>query len=339
MRSFLSTITVLCVLLVFQPPDALAQDNQKAAQTGMKFLSASTSPRAAAIGNAVTTLDLGSASMFYNPAGMARMNTFGHFGAGNMQWIADINYNQASLAFAPLDRKYGVFGVSATFVDYGDLEGTIRADNDQGFEETGTFGPSAFAVGIGYAVTLTDRVSIGGGAKFVRQDLGQSIMSRDGATQSNSVSTPAFDFGVIYDTGFRGVTFAFSARNFSSEVTYEQESFELPLTLTIGLSADVINLVNSQAALSENHSFLVSVDGQTPRDFSEQVRVGGEYTFMDTFSLRAGYSVPRGDVEEGLSLGGGLNVSVGDLELGADYAYTTYDIFDGVNRVAIDIGF
>jgi hypothetical protein len=135
------------------------------------------------------------------------------------------------------------------------------------------------------------------------------------------------------------VTFAFSARNFSSEVTYEEESFELPLTLTIGLSADVINLLNSQAAFSENHSFLVTVDGQTPRDFSEQVRVGGEYTFMDTFSLRAGYSVPRGDFAEGLSLGGGLNVSVGDLQLGADYAYTTYDIFDGVNRVAIDIGF
>jgi len=339
MRLFLHTLTVLCMLLVLQPPDAAAQDNQKAAQTGMKFLSASTNPRAAAVGNAVTTFELGSASMFYNPAGMARMSTFGHFGAGVMQWIADINYNQGSLAFAPSDGKYGIFGVSATFVDYGDLEGTIRADNDQGFEETGTFGPSAYAIGIGYAIPLTDRVSIGGGAKFVRQDLGESVMTRAGATQSNTVSTPAFDFGVIYDTGFRGVTFAFSARNFSSEVTYEEESFELPLTLTIGLSADVIDLLNSSAAVSGNHSFLVSVDGQTPRDFSEQVRVGGEYTFMDMFSLRAGYSVPRGDFTEGVSLGGGLNINVGDIELGADYAYTTYDIFDGVNRVALDIGF
>jgi hypothetical protein len=121
-------------------------------------------------------------------------------------------------------------------------------------------------------------------------------------------------------------------------VTYEEESFELPLTLTIGLSADVINLLNSTAA-SQNHSFLLTVDGQTPRDFSEQVRIGGEYTFMDMFSLRGGYSVPRGDFTEGVSLGGGLNLTVGDIELGADYAYTTYDIFDGVNRVALDIGF
>jgi hypothetical protein len=305
----------------------------------MKFLSASTNPRAAAVGNAATTLEMGSASMFYNPAGMARMNTFGHFGAGNMQWIADINYLQSSLAFAPSDGKYGVFGVSMTYVDYGDLEGTIRADNDQGYEETGSFGPYAYAVGIGYAIPLTDRVSIGGGAKFVRQSLGESVMTRAGATQSNSVSTPAFDFGVIYDTGFRGVTFAFSARNFSSEVTYEEESFELPLTLTIGLSADVINLVNSSAAFSENHSFLITVDGQTPRDFSEQIRIGGEYTFMNMFSLRGGYGVPGGDYEEGLSLGGGINVATGGLQLGADYAYTSYDIFSGVNRVAINVGF
>lgn len=338
MRLFLHTLTVLCMLLVLQPPDAAAQDNQKAAQTGMKFLSASVNPRAAAVGNAVTTFELGSASMFYNPAGMARMSTFGHFGGGNMQWIADINYLQSSLAFSPSNGRYGVFGVSVTHVDYGDLEGTIRADNDQGFEETGTFGPYAYAIGIGYAIPLTDRVSIGGGAKYVRQSLGESVMTRAGATQSNTVSTPAFDFGVIYDTGFRGVTFAFSARNFSSEVTYEEESFELPLTLTIGLSADVVNLLNSTAA-SQNHSFLVTVDGQTPRDFSEQVRIGGEYTFMDMFSLRAGYSVPRGDFTEGVSLGGGLDLTVGGIELGADYAYTTYDIFDGVNRVALDIGF
>lgn len=335
-----SLFTLLCALLVVQPLDATAQDsNQKAAQTGMKFLAASTNPRAAALGSAVTTFEMGSTSMFYNPAGMARMNTTGHFSAGIMQWIADIDYNQASLAVAPSEGRYGTFGVSATFVDYGTFEGTIRADNDAGFEETGTFSTSAMAIGIGYAIPLTDRVSIGGGAKYVRQDLGSSIMERGGATQSNAESVPAFDFGIIYDTGYRGVTFAFSARNFAPEVTYEREQFELPLTLTVGLSADVIRVLNSNAPISENHAFLVTVDGQTPRDFSEQVRVGGEYTFMDTFSLRAGYAVPRADFEEGVNLGAGLQVGVGDLQLGADYAYTTYDVFDGVNRIAIDVGF
>ena len=340
MRFRLSAITLFCIFLVCQPLDVSAQaSNEKAAQTGMKFLSANVDPRAAALGNAVTTFELGSTSMFYNPAGMANMGTFGHFGAGNMQWIADINYNQASIAFGPSDGKYGIFGVSVTFVDYGNLEGTIRADNDQGFISTGEFGPSAMAIGVGYAIPLTERISIGGGAKYVRQSLGESRMTAGGATQSNSIATPAFDFGVIYDTGFRGVTFAFSARNFAPEVTYERESFELPLTLRVGLSADVIALLNSTAAYSENHSFLLTVDGETPRDFSEQVRLGGEYTFMDTFSLRAGYAVPRGDYEEGLSLGGGLQVSVGDLQLGADYAYTSYDTFNGVNRIAIDVGF
>jgi len=271
---------------------------------------------------------------------MARLQRLGHFSAGHMQWIADISYNQTGLAFSPNEGKYGVFGVSAMFVDYGSLEGTIRSDEtESGYISTGSFSPQALAIGVGYAIALTDRISIGGGAKYVRQDLGRSVMTTGGATQSNALSTPAFDFGVIYDTGYRGVTFAFSARNFSPEVTYERESFELPLTLTVGLSADVMQLFNTMAPYSENHSFLLTVDGQTPRDFSEQIRVGGEYTFMNMFSLRAGYSVPGGDYEEGLSVGGGLNVTLGDLELGADYAYTTYDVFTGVNRVAIDVGF
>ncbi len=51
----------------------------------------------------------------------------------------------------PFVRNYGVFGFSLMAVDYGEVQETIRADNDQGFIDLGTIRPSAFAVGAGYA--------------------------------------------------------------------------------------------------------------------------------------------------------------------------------------------
>lgn len=343
MISRLLATILFCVVSLGLSYQVAAQDpgeeNTKRAQTGMKFLSASLDPRAAAIGGAVTTFEMRSVSMFYNPAGMAHMEDFGHFAAGMMQWIADINYSQASFAISPAEGRYGVFGLTAMQVDYGDLEGTIRADNEQGYERTGNFSPTALAIGIGYAYPVTDRVSVGGNVKYVVEDLGDSIMDTDGTTKSNRLGTTAYDFGIRYDTRYRGIIFAMSARNFSPAVTFEQESFELPLEFSIGLSADVMNVLESDPTLSENHSFMMSVNGVTTRDFSERMHLGGEYTFMNTFSLRAGYSLPGTDYEEGLSLGAGLQVSAGGLDLGADYAFTRFDVFGDVNRVALNVGF
>lgn len=338
-------LTLLFASVALSPPEVRSQvqdagDKQKLAQTAFKFLSLSVHPRAAALGDAVNTLRMGAPSMFYNPAGMTGLNDFGHFAAGNMQWIADINYNQASISLRPKDGKFGTFGVLARFVDYGEVEGTIRADNEQGFIETGAVNPGAFSIGIGYANALTDRVSVGGTVKFVQEDLGDSVVDASGATKSNTFSTAAFDFGVIYDSGFRGVTFAMSARNFSPAVDFEQNTFDLPLEISADISADLVRLVNPQSPLNENHSFRLTAGGMTPRDFNEQVRVGGEYAFMDSFFLRGGYSSPFGNTTQGMSLGAGVQLPLGDnLEIGADYAYQQQDNFDGVNRVAIDIQF
>lgn len=345
MTSRLLATILFCVVSFGLSHQAAAQaqepgeNNTKKAQTGMKFLSASLDPRAAAIGGAVTTLELRSVSMFYNPAGMAHMEEFGHFSAGLMQWIADINYNQASVALRPSDGRFGTVGLQVMHVDYGDLEGTIRADNERGYETTGNFSPTALALGLGYAYPVTDRVSVGGNIKYVVQDLGSSVMDAEGTTKSNRLGTTAYDFGIRYDTQYRGVVFAMSARNFSPAVTYEQESFELPLELSVGLSSDLMDVTNASPAISENHSLMMSVNGVTTRDFSERMRFGGEYTFMDTFSIRGGYAIPGTDYEEGLSLGAGLQLSAGDIDLGADYAYTRFDVFGDVNRVALNVGF
>lgn len=336
----IAAVTVALLLGAFATPGALAQQNnqEKRAQTGMKFLQVSADPRAAGMASAMSALEGGSSMLFYNPAGMARLESTGDVMVGLTQWIADINYNFGSLAFRPFNGRFGVFGVSATWVDYGEMQETIRADNEQGFIDIGTFAPLAYSFGLGYANALSDVFSVGGQIKYVGQDLGSSIMREiDGEFErsDNRENVIAFDFGVLYKTGFRSLNFAVSARNFSPEVTYEVESFELPLTLLIGVSMDMMDLYPVGAP--GMHSFVVGLEAANPRDFSEQIKLGGEYTFMNTLALRAGYVFPTD--QEGVSLGAGLRQQFSGLGFGADYAYTSFGVFSAVHRIAVKLSF
>lgn len=273
--------------------------------------------------------------MFFNPAGMARLKNSVDVSLGRVQWIADINYVYGSLAFSPSDGKYGVFGVNALSVDYGDFRGTIRADNEAGYVDTGIFSPTAFAVGLGYAKALSDKFSVGGDVRYVKQDLQSNIIgfNQDGSeiTTDNRVNVFAFDFGILYRTGFRSLDFGMSLRNFSEEIEYVEESFQLPLTFEIGISMNAMDVL---ARENTTHDFIVSVDAVHPRDFAEQVNIGGEYMFMEMFALRAGYSFPND--EHHFSAGAGFHkASLFSL----DYAYTPFGLFNEVHRFSVQFGF
>jgi len=149
--------------------------DRKLAQTGMKFLSTSLDARVTALGEAFTAAEGYSTMMFYNPAGMAFMDRNFHGAFGRVEFIADITYMYGSAAYRPSGGEYGVFGLTFISVDYGDLIGTVRAENEQGFLETGIFNPLAFAVGLGYSKSLTEKVSVGGNVKYVKQDLAGGI--------------------------------------------------------------------------------------------------------------------------------------------------------------------
>ena len=311
-------------------------DRDKLAQTGMKFLSVPGDPRGAAMGSAATAMTGGAEMLFSNPAGMAWTDRSFGLMLGQTQFLTDIDYTHASLAYRPGGGRFGVIGVSLATVDYGSFQETIRSDNEQGYLDLGEFSPQAYAVGLGYARALSDRFSAGGQIKYANQNLGASVSQagdEDGAyvRQENEQGVLAYDFGVQYKTGFESLVFAVAARNFSQEIAFEEESFQLPLTLQIGVSMDVMDLTALGA--SGDHSFVLAVDAENPRDYAEQIKLGGEYTFLDTFSLRGGYVFPSD--EQGIHLGAGVRQSVGGLGLAADYGFSDYGVFSGVHRVAV----
>ena len=304
-----------------------SQSYTKLAQTGFQFLSVVSDARIAALGGAVTGVELQSSSLFCNPAGMANQPTFLSVSAGQNHWIADIDHNTLSLAVNPASGRYGVMGVSVQSVDYGELLGTRVSDNEQGYIDTGVFKPSAIAVGVGYAKALTDRFSVGGQIKVVRQRLGDvriPVTDSTTTTIENELTPLAFDFGTLFKTGFKSLTFGMSVRNFSREIEFEEEGFQLPLVFRMGIS---INLFDLRRVGDLDHSLVLSVDATHYRSHPEQLIVGLEYRLLKLLSLRGGY-VSNND-EDDFSLGFGVS----HYGITLDYAYTPFGVFDNVQRI------
>lgn len=318
---------------------ALAQENTKLAQTGMKFLSVSNDAEISGLGDASTSLELNSSSaMFFNPAGMARQEQLATISVGQSQWIADINYLYGSAAFNLFDGRFGVFGFTFTSVDYGDIYETIFTSSVDGdsYLDLGTFSPTAISAGIGYAIALSDKFSVGGNIKYVEQDLGDhvnNIVNGEYISKNYSADVMAFDFGVIYLTGFKSLKLGISVRNFSEEAVFIEESFQLPLTFKMGLSMNMFDMLENKP---ENQDLLLTVDWGHPRDNKEQINLGLQYTFMGLISLRAGYIAPND--EQGINAGIGIKHNMGGVNYGIDYAYTDFGIFDSIHRFTIKFG-
>ena len=306
-------LTLLCSFTIAQDDD-LGTD--KLAQTGMKFLSFSPDARAAALGDAVTAKTGGASSLFYNPAGMARIEGM-NLSAGQANWIAGITYNAVSVAYA---SDAGVFGISVMNVDYGEIQGTIRSSNTAGYADTELFTPTANVVGLGYAIAPTDRFSVGGQVKFVNEKLGNAYLDTEGSVEgleSLDMDAVAYDFGLMYQMDWKNLMIAMSARNFSESLKYAEEAFELPLTFRMGVAVDVI----------ENLS--LSFVNERPRDYFSTTRVGFEYSLMGMLAVRAGYVTPTD--EAGINLGVGFQVA----GFNVDVAYTDFGVFDPVTRVGV----
>ncbi|MBN1540913.1 PorV/PorQ family protein [candidate division KSB1 bacterium] len=334
-------MTCMISLLLLPSFCGILAADKKLAQTGFQFLSIPPHARSAAMGEAFTTIDGRSSSLFYNPANMARMDCFMDFSFTKQNWIADINLISASFAVNPARGAYGTLGFSLMTVDYGEIQGTrVDAGSDAGYIDTETYSPGAFVVGTGYGIALTDRFSVGGQIKYAYQSIGSNtipILDKndqmvDTETKDNELGVVAYDFGTLYQTGFRSIAFGMSVSNFSPEVKYENESFQLPMTFRIGISMDVLDFLRVDDSI---HSLLVSIDALHPRAYSERLNFGIEYLFMDLFALRGGYLYNYD--ERGLTAGLGVQKNLNNRLIAFDYAYTPFGIFDNVQQLSFRV--
>jgi len=279
------------------------------------------------------------------------MDNFIDITASNNQWIADIKHNTFSVAINPAKGNYGVLGFSMQYVDYGNFIGTrVSQDplNLKGYDDVGIFKLCALALGVGYAKSISDQFSVGGQIRWARQDLGDSYIPNEfkripiydpndttktiigytdsAVTATNKLNPLVFDFGTQFKTGVKSLTFGMSVRNFSKEIQYVYEQFQLPLVFTLGISMNLMDLFEKVAL---DQSLYMSIDASHHRDHPEQLKIGLDYQVLKMFSMRCGYATNSD--ESGFSFG----IGASKFGFAFDYSYTSFGIFNNVQRMTV----
>jgi len=299
---------------------------KKLGQAGMTFLQIIPEARLAGTGGAFNAVPGYASDLFSNPAGIGFLKSPRDVVLSRINWIADIKLNSVAAAWNV--GEIGIIGVSFISMDYGDIYGTEILEGNPGYKETGNVDVSEYAFGLAYSKRFTDKFALGGQVKFASQKLSDS-----------SVSGIGFDFGTFYFTGIKNSRLSMSIRNFSRSMYHanSDEKFGMPLTFKIGIASTLVGIIPGLAE-GGPHSLDVSMEAQHPRDHPEKVNLGLEYSFSKMAFLRAGYAI--GEDDRDISLGFGLQLSLGNFKGRVDYAYQNYgDVLGAVHGFSIGSSF
>ncbi|MEW6703040.1 MAG: PorV/PorQ family protein [Bacteroidota bacterium] len=322
-----------------------AQSIARVGTTAAAFLKIGVGARALGMGEAYTTLAEDITGMYWNPAGISRIEkmqaVINHF-----DYIADLFYDYGGFAM-PIEN-IGTFGAFIARLGMPDIERTtIQSPNGTGEKVSA----SSFVIGLSYARALTDRFSIGGNVKYVSESIWHS-----------SASSIAFDVGVLYRAFFKNIRIGMSISNFGSEMQMsgrdmlvqhdinpifegnnrninsylDTDKFPLPILFRVGISA---NVTKDFFDVSE-HDFIISVDAINPNDNKQFFNIGTEIKLFNRFSLRGGYrQFLLQDREGGLTLGFGVQLNVMNIDLNLDYANVDYGRLDNQNKFSLILSF
>ncbi len=318
-KVFVSLLTLSLLLFI---SNLHSQDNfKKVAQSGMQYLKIGVDAEMVGRGEAGISAVKGLSSIFWNPAGLSFLEDKEVYFSHN-SWIADISMDAAGVGINM--GNLGTFALSLIWMDYGTLKATSVAtttagSNQLGYIDEGTFSPTDLAIGLAYSRKISEQFSVGGQVRYLYENYGHNaVVTTLGTTESvdNTVKAVSFDLGTIYYPGYKSLAFAMSIQNFSTDIKYEEESFGTPLTFKIGISMDMLDIIDENSA----SSLLLAIDAIHPRDYTERLNIGIEYDYLGLIQLRSGYRMNY-DVGN-LTAGVGLNYSLsGGMIINLDLSY------------------
>ncbi|MBN2093277.1 PorV/PorQ family protein [candidate division KSB1 bacterium] len=339
---------IIAVILLFSSVQLFAVSNRAGTNAASELL-IPVGAKYIAMGGASVAGVTGLEAIYWNPAGLDRLS----YGAGamfsQMSYIADINVNYLGLGVR--FEGIGTVGLSFKTLSIGDIAITT-ADAPDGTGEM--FSPQFMTIGVTYSRALTDRVSVGGTGKIISE-----TMDRVSATGF------ALDIGVQYSglANVRGLNIGVALKNLGPGIQFDGNGLirkadpndtvrpespmkiisgtdELPSTMEIGLSYNL--KINDQNKVMVESMFI----NHNYQD--DGALMGAEFSFMDMFFLRGGYTHALNAGEDatgasvnifGMSLGAGFHYDLGGFDLMIDYAYRDVEYFSGNNVFTVKLGF
>ncbi len=300
LRPRLLVISCALVLAAAAPARAAIEN---AGTTAANFLSVGSGAGILGMGGA--TLGAGSDlnAVNWNVASLGWMDetqyAISHAGLGDQslqEWAA------AGGRLRYMDARWSVSGL---YQGDGSFEGRDAAGNP-----TGSFGASSMAFGAAFARPFGERVTVGLGARFVSEKLGD--VSGIGAT---------FDGGVQVRSGMVGVGLA--AQSLGGQMRYGGVPYRFPAN--VGLGVAITHPKGVRAALDLNF----------PYAYYSDVRVGVEYRWQDRLAIRTGYRHELGAASGEPLSGPTFGMGAGVQGLWLDYGYLVGGAGEGQHRLGL----
>lgn len=344
----LKTVTILMVISVMfflVSTITIAGGRGKAGTCSGAQLLIPVGARDLSLGGATVAVTEGVESIYWNPAGLARLEKSGCAMFSYMPYIADIGVSYGGIGVNM--GGFGMLGFSIKALNIGQIEITT-ADIPDGTGET--FAPTFFTLGMTYARNLTDRVRIGANIKVISERIPRA-----------SATGFAVDVGMQYRGvgGIRNLFLGVVVKNFGPALRYDgpglyrevndpnsakatshykisTASFELPSIVEIGLSY--------RHKISEFGQLTASYLFQNNNFSDDENKLGLEFSFKDRAFIRVGYTMTANNMENygsifGLVFGGGVHLKTGGIDFWIDYAYRSVEFFNSSNVFSIKLGF
>ena len=268
-------------------------------------------------------------AIYWNPAGLASLQRR-EFAFSHVEWPAEIRYEHLTYVM-PVQRFGGSvamqLGVLSTEID--------ETSELQPFGTGRSLVYNDLVFGAAYARRWTDKLLVGAGVKYVREDLGSDV----GGPTTNAVLV---DIGSIYYLGYGSVRIATALSNFGPEMTPGGEyvspttgevraydGFDPPTVFRYGIAFEPIE--------NEQQKLTTSLEANQPADNALLVKTGLEWTWQRRLALRAGYNFNADELK--FSAGAGLFATMGQVAGTLDYAYTDGGFLGAVHRLSLGLRF
>jgi len=315
---------------------ATAGNPDRVGTAGAQELAIPNSSRGIALGDAVVA-DWGGVEMLYfNPAAVAGVRKVEAY-FSHLTYIADMDKSYIAVAAR---TGFGTIAVSADVLSIGDIVETTE-DNPEG---TGrVFSPNFSVLGLTYGRFMTDQVTLGASVKLISESVLQA-----------HATGLAFDAGIQYRLGQRGVSFGLAVKNVGPTMRFSGSDFESfhrtsdnPLANDRSLSSlsapfELPSYFEIGASYKYQVGEPVSLTGygsfQSNNFNDDEFDLGGEFSYRDQLFLRGG-GVISGDSDYlfGPAFGVGFAIPVGgESRIQADYTLRTVtDYFDDNHMFAV----
>jgi hypothetical protein len=284
-----------------------------------QFLKITVGARAAGMGNAFVAVADDASSLYWNAAGIARIDTDkSQLSLNHANWIADMSFDQIGYVFH-VKRIPGAFGVSARALSMDPMVETTAYQPDPVTGTGRTFDAGMMTVGLSYARSFTDKFSAGVTGNFINEGLAEF-----------SQQTYSFDVGTLYDVGAFGMKIGMTISNIGSQISFIDREARIPAIFRVGSSLSLMQRADQQ--------ILGSFEFSHPPDNAERLNIGAEYMFKNFVFVRGGYNINYD--AEGVAGGAGFHFPVSVAgEANLDYAYTDMRDLGGVHRFSLTFEF